>query len=146
MVMFNSKCFRIIKRFMKKYLLLCLFIGTAMFANAQTYTRSDLQKYVAERNAASPIKTSTGDLILNATLVDNALYETTVMDDKSSFNELQSSLAVFKQALINAYANQIKGRMLADTRITYVMIWVCKDATYPPFQIVIRPEELKAKM
>ena len=128
---------------MKKFFIACLFLSTVLFANAQTYTRSDLQKYVAERNAASPIKTSTGDQILNATIIGNVLYETTVMDDKSSFNELQASLAVFKQALINAYASQVKGKMLADTRTTYIMIWVCKDGTYPPFQIIIRPEELK---
>lgn len=133
-------------RFMKKFFIICLFLSTVLFANAQTYSKSDLQKYVAEINLNSPIKTSTGDLILNGTLIENVLYETTVMGNKSSFQELQSNLSIFKDALIKAFAKQVKGKMLVDTKTTYILIWACKDGTFSPFQIIIQPEELRDEM
>lgn len=131
---------------MKQILFIVLFIGTTMFAKAQTYTLSDLKQHVENINKLSPILTSQNDYVLNATLHGNYLYETALVTNKSNFLQLRNNPDVFKEALISAFSQETTGKMLSDTNTIFVEIWICKDATYPPFQIVIKPEEIKAKL
>lgn len=131
---------------MKQILFIVLFIGTTMFAKAQAYTLSDLKQHVENINKLSPILTSQNDYVLNATLHGNYLYETVLVTNKSTFLQLRNNPDVFKEALISAFSQETTGKMLSDTNTIFVEIWICKDATYPPFQIVIKPEEIKAKL